>query len=78
MISTAKSFINNWAPKDSKIGIVEFDYNGGRELAYLTPINTAVSRKELMQTFSKMTQKSYGSSNIGRGIRKGINVRWLE
>jgi len=71
MISAATSFINSWAAKDSKVGIVDFD-SVGRPVAGLTPINTAESRAQLVDTFNDMDPN--GNTNIDAGIAAGIQI----
>ena len=75
MVSAGTSFINSWAAKDSKIGIVDFD-SYGRHLADLTPIDTAVSREYLVDKFNSM--RAANGTDIDAGISVGIQVRELK
>lgn len=71
MIGVAKSFVESWAPKSSKIGIVDFD-GDAVILAYLTDIDTKSNREYLTQKLEQLDAS--GGTNIDAGIEKGIEV----
>ena len=74
MKSVGISFIRDWAPKTSQIGIVDFD-SSSTTLAYLTSIETQSSRDYLIDRMSDSSFVASGGTNIDGGIWKGIEVK---